>query len=304
MNFLDLLESTASKVDSSLLTEAKENIVFINKTSNLLFDLADVDRLAIEVNGTPGYKTIKDIVNDKENTFVVFNDSSVNFNRQIQVYKLNKQTRTFERVMYLKIDSFIDRVRQGEMFEKADKDLKKYFKEGYKALKGILEDPDKYFTESIIKKLNANIVKKPNGDLDEVRFSTSFAEYYLFPGDKYKFGTIDVKEPLHGIAGLYTFLNNNMEDVKEIIEVSKKAKDVDFKGLLVSYDHNQILSQVLSKYAKDIDTNYVLGRIDNNSISNSLVEKFSSLGIEANIGAPSLVKKGSNLIYSLSFKLK
>ena len=303
MKFLDLLESTASKVDSSLLTEAKENIVFINKTSNLLFDLAD-DRLGIEVNGTPGYKTVKDIINDKENIFVVFNDSSVNYNRQIQVYKLNKQTRDFERVMYLKINAFIDIVRIGEMFEKADKDLKKYFKEGYKALKGILEDPDKYFTEPIIKKLNANIVKKPDGSLDDIRFRTSFAEYYLFPGDRYKFGTISVKEPLHGIEGLYTFLNSNFEDVSEQIEEAKKAKDVDFKGLLVSYDHNQILSQVLSKYAKDIDTNFVLGRIDNNGISNSLIEKFSSLGIEVSTGVPSLAKKGGNLIYSLSFKLK
>ena len=59
MNFLDLLEATASKVDSSLLIEAKENIVFINKTSNLLFDLADVDRLAIEVNGTQDTKQLK-----------------------------------------------------------------------------------------------------------------------------------------------------------------------------------------------------------------------------------------------------
>ena len=59
MNFLDLLEATASKVDSSLLIEAKENIVFINKTSNLLFDLADVDRLAIEVNGHQDTKQLK-----------------------------------------------------------------------------------------------------------------------------------------------------------------------------------------------------------------------------------------------------
>ena len=61
MKFLDLLEATASKVDSGLLTEAKENIIFVNKTSNLLFDLADDDRLEIKVNSmSPEYKTIKD----------------------------------------------------------------------------------------------------------------------------------------------------------------------------------------------------------------------------------------------------
>lgn len=305
MKFLDLLEATASKVDSGLLTEAKENIIFVNKTSILLFDLADDDRLEIKVNSmSPEYKTIKDVINDKENVFVAFNDMPNYLYSRILICKFNKQLKTLENIMSLEIKSFVKIVRQGETFEKADEDLKKYFKEGYKALKYMLEKPDEYFTEPITKKLKAEIHKRPDGSLEGIRFYTSFAMYVIQPGGSDRLGSIKVNGDIRGESKFYTFLNKDLGEVKEIIEASKKAKNVDLKGLLVAYEPEQILSQMRSKYAKDIDTNFVLGRIDNNGISNSLIEKLKSLGIEVSTGVPSLTKKGDNLIYTLAFKLK